>query len=189
MAATCPASVRGRRDKTVVLLGFALGARRHELAFLLLASVRFEDERGMVVTVVVSKTGPREVAVPYGENPDTCPVRAVKAWIADLETAGAADPGLPLFRSLHASGSILGGVTPETVGDWITAAGQRAGVAVRFTGHSVRSGLVTAARRAGKDAKAISATTGHRPNSSVLHGYMQTEDRWHEKDNALVGLL
>ena len=60
---------------------------------------------------------------------------------------------------------------------------------VRFTGHSVRSGLITEARRAGKDRKAISAVSGHVDGSPVLDGYIQVADRWSTQDNALKGVL
>ncbi|MFB7738242.1 site-specific integrase [Streptomyces sp. NPDC056112] len=181
----CDTDLFGLRDRAMVLLGFAIAARRAELAGLLLSNIR-EDPNGLLVDVRVSKTDPRTVPVPYGEREQTCPVRAWKAW---AEAAGIVDPDRHAFRRIHHTGAVQPqGLTPQRAGDIITAAGLRAGIEVLFTGHSVRSGMATEARRAGKDPKAIAQITGHKPNSSVLHGYMQIVDQWDEQDNALIGI-
>ncbi|MGW6569704.1 site-specific integrase [Streptomyces sp. NPDC054975] len=183
----CSDDIFGVRDRAMLLLGFAIAARRAELAGLRLRNITEDpDGNGLLVDVRVSKTDPRTVPVPYGENPQTCPVLAWHAWV---ERAQIADPDRHAFRSVHATGSVQPkGLTPQRVGDIITAAGARARIPVLFTGHSVRSGMATEARRAGKDPKAIAQITGHKPNSSVLHGYMQIVDRWDEEDNALIGI-
>ncbi|MFG2775947.1 tyrosine-type recombinase/integrase [Streptomyces sp. NPDC048350] len=188
IVAKCSDDIFGVRDRAMLLLGFALAARRAELAGLRLRNViRDADGHGLLVHVTVSKTSPRTVPVPYGQDPATCPVRAWETWV---EKAQLADPDRHAFRAIHASGSVQPkGITPQRVGDIITAAGARARIPVLFTGHSVRSGMATEARRAGKDRKAIAKVTGHKPNSAVLDGYMQIVDQWGEQDNALVGLL
>lgn len=181
----CGDDVFGVRDRAMLLLGFSIAARRAELAGLRLRNIT-ADPHGLLVNVLVSKTDPREVPVPYGANPATCPVRAWRAW-ADL--AGITDPDRHAFRRIHHTGAVQPqGLTPQRAGDIIAAAGARARIEVAFTGHSVRSGMATEARRAGKDPKAIAAITGHKPNSAVLHGYMQIVDRWDERDNALIGI-
>ena len=181
----CDTDIFGLRDRAMVLLGFAIAARRAELAGLLLRNIR-DDPHGLLVDVVVSKVDPRTVPVPYGLNEATCPVRAWKAW---QEKAQIIDPDRHAFRRIHHTGAVQPqGLTPQRAGDIITSTGLRAGLEVLFTGHSVRSGMATEARRAGKDPKAIAAITGHKPNSSVLHGYMQIIDQWDEDDNALIGI-
>ncbi len=183
----CSDDIFGVRDRAMLLLGFAIAARRAELAGLRLRNVVEDpDGNGLLVHVMVSKTDPRTVPVPYGQSPSTCPVRAWKAWV---ERAQLTDLDRHAFRAIHASGAVQPkGITPGRVGDIITAAGARARIPVLFTGHSVRSGMATEARRAKKDPKAIAQVTGHKPNSKVLHGYMQIVDRWDEKDNALIGI-
>ncbi|WP_392838622.1 site-specific integrase [Streptomyces sp. LN500] len=187
IVAKCSDDIFGTRDRAMVLLGFAIAARRAELAGLRLRNITDDpDGNGLLVEVRVSKTDPRTVPVPYGDHEQTCPVRAWKAWV---EGAGIADPDRHAFRRIHHTGAVQPqGLTPQRAGDVITAAGARARCKVLFTGHSVRSGMATEARRAGKDPKAIAAITGHKPNSSVLHGYMQIVDRWDEEDNALIGI-
>ncbi|MFD1278027.1 site-specific integrase [Streptomyces kaempferi] len=181
----CDTDIFGIRDRAMILLGFAIAARRAELAGLRLRNIR-DDDNGLLVDVRVSKTEPRTVAVPYGQNPETCPVRAWKAW---RDAAQIADPDRHAFRRIHHTGSVQPqGLTPQRAGDLITAAGLRAGFEELFTGHSVRSGMATEARRAGKDRKAIAAVTGHADGSKVLDGYMQIVDQWDEDDNALIGI-
>lgn len=182
----CGTDIFGVRDRAMLLLGFSIAARRAELAGLRLRNIR-DDDNGLLVHVAVSKTDPRTVPVPYGKNTDTCPVRAWKAW---QEEAQLLDPDRHAFRRIHHTGSVQPqGLTPQRAGDLITAAGLRAGYEDLFTGHSVRSGLATEARRKGKDRKAIAAITGHKEGSRILDGYMRIIDQWDEKDNALIGLM
>ncbi|MFG2532812.1 site-specific integrase [Streptomyces sp. NPDC048516] len=181
----CDGDIFGIRDRAMLLLGFSIAARRAELAGLRLRNIR-DDDNGLLVDVRVSKTEPRTVPVPFGTNPATCPVRAWKEWV---EAAQIAAPDRHAFRRIHHTGAVQPqGLTPQRAGDLITAAGLRAGVEALFTGHSVRSGFATEARRKGKDRKAIAAITGHKEGSKVLDGYMQIVDQWDEQDNALIGL-
>ncbi|QLJ06758.1 tyrosine-type recombinase/integrase (plasmid) [Streptomyces sp. NEAU-sy36] len=185
IVAKCDTDIFGLRDRAMLLLGFSIAARRAELAGLRLRNIR-PDDNGLLVHVAVSKTAPRTVPVPYGQNPETCPVRAWHAWV---DAARITDPDRHAFRRIHHTGKVQPqGLSPQRAGDIITAAGLRAGCEDLFTGHSVRSGLATEARRAGKDRKAIAAITGHKKGSKVLDGYMQIVDQWDEKDNALIGL-
>jgi site-specific recombinase XerD len=181
----CDTDIFGLRDRAMILLGFSIAARRAELAGLRLRNIR-DDDNGLLVDVRVSKTEPRTVAVPYGKNGDTCPVSAWNAW---RTAAQITDPDRHAFRRIHHTGSVQPqGLTPQRAGDLITAAGLRAGFEELFTGHSVRSGMATEARRAGKDRKAIAAVTGHADGSKVLDGYMQIVDQWDPDDNALIGI-
>lgn len=181
----CDTDIFGLRDRAMILLGFSIAARRAELAGLRLRNIR-DDDNGLLVDVRVSKTEPRTVAVPYGQHAATCPVLAWQAW---RDAAQIADPDRHAFRRIHHTGSVQPqGLTPQRAGDLITAAGLRAGFEELFTGHSVRSGMATEARRAGKDRKAIAAVTGHADGSKVLDGYMQIVDQWDENDNALIGI-
>jgi integrase len=55
-----------------------------------------------------------------------------------------------------------------------------AGVPIRLTGHSLRAGLATEARRARHDRKTISSITGHSPTSATLEGYFREIDEWRD---------
>ena len=86
MASHCPNTLRGRRDRAILLMGFAGAFRRSELAALTVDDLEKVDE-GIRVHVRRSKTdqeGAGEV-VPVIKGNGNCPVVAVKAW---LEAAG-----------------------------------------------------------------------------------------------------
>jgi hypothetical protein len=87
----------GTCDRALILLGFAGAFRRSELVSLVIEDYTFGKD-GLTVTLRRSKTDQdgagRKVGIPYGSNPETCPVRNVQAWIEQaLITTGA------LFRA------------------------------------------------------------------------------------------
>jgi integrase len=88
VGATAEGRIIGLLDRAILLLGFAGALRRSELVALDVADLAFTTE-GLVVTLRHSKTDQegegRKVGIPYGSNPVTCPVRAVRAW---LDAAG-----------------------------------------------------------------------------------------------------
>ena len=94
----------GRRDRALLLLGFAGGFRRSELAALDVEDVLPTDD-GLVVKLRRSKTDPegkgRDVGIPYGSTPSTCPVRALTAW----KTAAGISEGA-LFRGVDRHGRV-----------------------------------------------------------------------------------
>lgn len=195
--AACPDSLTGLRDRALLLLAFSIAGRRSEVAGLRARDI-VEDSNGLVVTVRVSKTKEREVAVPYGGNPVTCPVRAWRSW----RDAAGLDGDSPAFLRIDRHGRVLGGLSGAAAGAVITRAHERVQVAdrkaaekrgeeftgKRMTGHSARAGLATTARQKGKSLEAISATTGHAAGSRSLAEYIRRVDRWAEDENALVGI-
>lgn len=100
--ATCRERTIDVRDRALVLVGFAGALRRSEFVGLDIGDVRFEAE-GVVLRLRRSKTNQEgaleEVAVLYGSDPRTCPVRALQAWLA---TSGLGTG--PLFRSVDRRG-------------------------------------------------------------------------------------
>jgi integrase len=177
----------GQRDRLVFALGFAVAGRRDELAHLVVGDLT-EVAEGLVVNIRVSKTDPREVPVAYGADPLTCPVRAWRSWRQTAGLVPVVDGTEPVIRQVHRYGAVRGSLSAHGVGEIVKRGADRAELEVPFTGHSLRAGLVTAARKAGKDAKAISDVTGHRPNSKVLYGYMRDVDRWDPVNNATMGI-
>lgn len=178
----CPDTLTGLRDRALLLVAFSIAGRRSEVAGLTVRDV-VEVPEGLVIAVHVSKTGVREVAVSYGVNLATCPVRTWKAW---REAAGL-DADSPAFRRIDRHGNVLGALSGAACGEIITRAAERAGIA-GMTGHSPRAGLATSARQAGKSREAISAATGHAPGSRVLDLYLRSVDRWSDGENATMGI-
>src|SRR5713226_6552129 len=88
----------GLRDRALILLGFAGAFRRSELVGLDVEDCAFGKD-GLTITLRRSKTDQqgagRKIGIPYGSNPETCPVRTIQSWI---EQSGVTSG--PLFRSI-----------------------------------------------------------------------------------------
>ena len=156
MTATLPDGLRGVRDRAMLLVGFAGAFRRSELVGLDVADLAFDAE-GLTVTLRRSKTDQegagRKVGVPYGSDPATCPVRALRAW---LEATGIEVGALFVGVNRHGrlTGKRLAGVD---VARLVKRCAEAAGLdPARFSGHSLRAGLATAAAKAGKSRSARS---------------------------------
>jgi len=195
-----PDKLTGRRDRAVIVVGFALGARRSEIAGLNITDLA-EHPDGVQVTIRRSKTDKnsqgRKVALPYGSHPATCPVRALRDWTELLAQHGRTDG--PLFvrvdrhgRLGHVAtgrGSADGRITGETVAAIVRQAAHEAGLDAgqAFTGHSLRRGFATAAYSApDADVLRIARHGGWKDGSATLLGYIEEVDRW--KRNPLVGI-
>jgi integrase len=109
--------LRGLRDRALLLFGWAAALRRSELAALRVDDVHFEPE-GAVLTIRRSKTDQdaagETVAVPFGEEEATCPVRALRAWL-DVRGAEAA-AGAVVFGRIDRHGNIGASLTPMAMG-------------------------------------------------------------------------
>jgi integrase len=161
MLAVLGEGLRAARDKAVLLLGFATGCRRSEIVALDVADLAFSAQ-GVTVLLRRSKTDQeghgRRVAVPFGRVPDTCPVRAVRAWLG----AAAVAEG-PVFRAVDRTGRVsVARLTAQVVRLIVLRVARTAGLDVANLGaHSLRSGLVTSAVIGGASELAIMRQTGH----------------------------
>jgi len=185
---------RGRRDRAVLLLGFALGARRSTLARLNVGEIRAVDAHELAVWLRRSKTDKeadgKSVQVLSGSDPATCPVRAWAAWRADLDDAGLADDAqAPAFvrfdrrgrlatdpGALRDGGSADGRISGEAVGIIVDRAAKAAGLPPEavWTAHGLRRGYATAAHEAGADLLAIGRHgEGWTDGSTSLLGYIE----------------
>ncbi len=102
-----PSGLAGVRDRALLLAGYAGALRRSELAALDIKDVTWVDE-GAVLTLRRSKTDQqgqgRQVAIPRGAHAQTCPVKALRAWI---EAAGLREGAL--FRPVDRHGKLRAG--------------------------------------------------------------------------------
>jgi integrase len=177
----------GLRDRALLLLGFAGAFRRSEVVSLDVADVQFRRE-GLVVTLRRSKTdqeGEGTVkGIPAGRRPETCPVKALKAWLA----AAAIEEG-PLFRPIDRHGNIK----PQRLADYHVARlvkrlAEAAGLdPAAYSGHSLRAGLATAAAQAGADERAIMKQTGHR-SERMVRRYIRDGQLFRDNAAGDVGL-
>lgn len=153
-------TLAGKRDRALLLLGFAAALRRSELVALDVADLERTPE-GLIVHIRRSKTDQEgeghQVAVPRGSR--LKPIEAVEAWIAAAQLTDGA-----LFRPIAKGGRLCAGrLTPDSVARivkrWARAA--RLDPAL-FAGHSLRAGFVTSALATGADVLKIMDTTRHR---------------------------
>lgn len=187
MISRMPGSLLGVRDRALLLIGFTGGFRRSELTGLDRDSVELTRE-GLVVTLRRSKTDQdgigRKVGIPYGSNPETCPVRAFSAW---LEASGIADG--PLFRPITRHGRMSADrLSAYAVALVVKRCAKAVGLeASEFAGHSLRSGLATSAAMAGASERAIMNQTGHRSLTTVRR-YIREGSLFRENAAAVLGL-
>lgn len=157
---------KGIRDRALLLLGFAAALRRSELVALDVLDLEFVRE-GLIVHLRRSKTDQegagRKIAVPYGRT-CACPVKAVQAWLDHAQIADGA-----VYRSISkgkviAAYRLTGAAVALILKDYARKVGLPAS---KFSGHSLRSGLVTSAAQIGVSRYKIQQQTGHRSEAMV----------------------
>jgi len=186
VAALPPEALKAVRDRALLLLGFGGAFRRSELVALDVADLTIDLSRGIVVRVRRSKTDQlgegAEVAIPYGSQPQVCPVRALEAWRAASGVSEGA-----LFRSVDRHGRVGDRLDGRDVARTLKEVAARAGLAPALvSGHSLRAGLATSAALAGRSDRAIMAQ-GRWKSRTMVDRYVRTADAW--RDNAAAGLL
>ena len=99
IVATCDRSKRGRRDRALLLIGFAGALRRSELVALQVEDVALVAN-GLRIRILRGKTDRAgegaEIGLPRGKHVETCPERAFKDW-QDVAKRSAG----PLFRRIR----------------------------------------------------------------------------------------
>ena len=188
-------ALRARRDKAMLLVGFAAALRRSELAVVRAEHLSYTPE-GLRLLIPRSKSDQegagQVVGVAYGDRAGTCPVRAVRSWLGAASRA-LADQGRPsplsgpVFRSIDRWGR-LGhrALTGRSVADVVKRHAAAAGLDPSlYAGHSLRAGFATTAARAGKPDRAIQKQTRHK-SAAMLAEYVR-EGRLFD-DNASEGI-
>jgi integrase len=187
-------SLRGLRDRAMLLVGFAGGLRRSEVVGLDVGPEQTEDgsgwieilKDGMVVTLR-GKTGWREVEIGRGSSDATCPVVALQTWLK-LARIGHG----PLFRRVREGGKDVGPdrLTDKQVARLVKlAAGVRADLPEgdrkgKFAGHSLRAGLASSAE---VDERYVQKQLGH-ATAEQTRGYQRRRDRFRVNLTKAAGL-
>ncbi|WP_244204182.1 tyrosine-type recombinase/integrase [Streptomyces africanus] len=184
----CPDTLAGARDKALILTGFHYAARAQDPAGLLAQDVTLHP-RGLIVSILTGKTkhSVRDAKILYQKDPEVCPVEAWKAYRERLATEADpkwSAPDAPAFIGIHRSGTVTGGMGPDSVTRAIKRISVRAGVKLAWTGHSLRIGHATTARQKGRDAVVIADQGGWARHSRSMNGYFQIEDGWDDNSTA-----
>ncbi len=177
-------TLKGTRDRALLLVGFAGGLRCSELAAIRVEHLN-SHPAGVTVHLPRSKTDQegqgRDVELPLGIQPDDtpldeliCPVRALRQWMGEAGiTAG------PVFRRVSWAQTVGGALNSASVRWILKQALRRAGVdenSVREYGaHSLRAGFVTVAYKNGARTKEIAQQTGHK-SIVMVHKYIRDEE-------------
>ncbi len=190
-------TLRGTRDRAMLLIGYAGGLRRSEIVGLDLKADQTEDgrgwieilDKGMLVTLR-GKTGWREVEIGRGSSDATCPVATVETWIKFAKLVHG-----PLFRRVTGQGKSVGSERlndkeiARLVKRTAMAAGIRGDLAeierqFKFSGHSLRAGLASSAE---VDERYVQKQLGH-ASAEMTRRYQRRRDRFKVNLTKAAGL-
>jgi integrase len=159
------------RDRALLLIGFAGGLRRSELAAIDVIDLERVRE-GIILTIRRSKTDQdgvgRKIGIPFGRTIH-CPVRALENWLSAARIEHGA-----IFRPVDRHGRVsVGRLSGEAVSlilrhRMAAAAFDPSG----YSGHSLRAGFATSATRAGVSTFKIRQQTGH-ASDAMLSRYVR----------------
>jgi integrase len=197
MLDTLPHDLRGLRDRSILLLGFAGGLRRSEIVGLDHGRDDTPDSRGWVempedglLVTLRGKTGWREVEIGRGAAEQTCPVHALGRWLHFARI----DFG-PLFVAVSRDGlkatadrlsdRHVARLVKQTVRD----AGLRPDLPeaeriALFSGHSLRAGLASSAE---VDERHVQKQLGH-ASAEMTRRYQRRRDRFRINLTRAAGL-
>jgi integrase len=190
-------SLRGLRDRAMLLIGFAGGLRRSEIVGLDCGRDQTEDgsgwievlDKGLLVTLR-GKTGWREVEIGRGSSDTTCPVAALATWLKFARIAHG-----PLFRRVTGQGKKVGAerLNGQEVARLVKRTALAAGVrgdltegerARKFAGHSLRAGLASSAE---VDERYVQKQLGH-ASAEMTRKYQRRRDRFRVNLTKAAGL-
>ncbi|SFP08079.1 Site-specific recombinase XerD [Cohaesibacter marisflavi] len=192
-----PGSLRGMRDRAMLLIGFAGGLRRSEIVALDLGRDQTEDGNGWIeilkdglLVTLRGKTGWREVEIGKGSSSASCPVDAVQQWIKFGKIAHG-----PLFRRVTGKGKRVGPdrLNAQEVSRLVKRTAARAGIRgdlsekereKLFAGHSLRAGLASSAE---VDERYVQKQLGH-ASAEMTRRYQRRRDRFRVNLTKAAGL-
>jgi site-specific recombinase XerD len=179
-----PDTMRGIRDRALLLFAFASACRRSELSMMLVSDL-LEVPEGFRVTIRKSKGDQegegQEIAVVRGRK--ACPVAALKNWLAAAPITDG-----PVFRRMRRGGVVLeDGLRPQGIAQVVKHYAAKAGYdPADFSGHSLRSGFLTSAAARGVSVFKLIEISRHK-SVETLRGYIRRVEMF--EDHAAEGLL
>jgi integrase len=177
MLATCDDSLKGKRDKALLLFAWASGGRRR--SEVTQADMQFLKTMGpneYIYYLFYSKTNQSGVDKPENAKPIVGKAgKALNDWLTSSQiTTGA------IFRRIRKGGHLGTALSPAAVRDIVLERSQMAGLSGNFSAHSLRSGFVTEAGKQNIPLGETMAMTGHQSTATVL-GYFRAEQNIQSK--------
>ncbi len=187
MIATLPYDLRGLRDRSILLLGYAGGLRRSEIVALDHGKDDTPECGGWVevmgegaLLTLHGKTGWREVEIGRGSSDQTCPVHALEQWLHFAKI----DFG-PIFTRTTRDGKRSTGArlsdkhVARLIKQTVLTAGLRSDLPeaerlALFSGHSLRAGLASSAQ---VDERYVQKHLGH-ASVEMTRRYQRNRDRF-----------
>jgi integrase len=187
ISAGLPDKLAASRDRALLLIGFAGAFRRSELVALKIEDVTFVDN-GLEIWLRRSKTDQdakgQKKGIPFGSDPATCPVRALRAWLAESHLKMGS-----IFRPIDKYGNVrMGTLSDRSVARIVKQRAAEIGLPSELmSGHSLRSGLATAAAQANKSANDIMRQTGHK-SLNMVQKYIREATLFNNNAASGIGL-
>ena len=168
---TCDESLRGLRDRALLLFAWASGGRRRsEVSGADMRFLRTVNADEFIYTLAQSKTNQSGTDAPENQKPVTGrAAQALKAWLNAAQIIEG-----PIFRRIRKGGHLGEPLTPAAVRNIVKQRCALAGVEGDFSAHSLRSGFVTEAGRQNVPLPDTMALTGHHSVNTVL-GYYRAD--------------
>jgi integrase len=197
MCATLPNTLRGYRDRAILLVGFAGGLRRSEITGLDCGPEQTPESGGWIevlnegaLLTIRGKTGWRQVEIGRGSKESSCPVHALELWLKLARVSHG-----PVFRRVREKNTGVGAerLDDKHVARLVQSAALKAGVRsdlpeaqrkALFAGHSLRAGLASSAE---VDEAHVQRQLGH-ASVDMTRRYQRRKERFRVNLTKAAGL-
>lgn len=164
MLDTCDDSLRGTRDRALLLFAWASGGRRRsEVAA---ARVEYLKRVGDSFLYTLDRSKTNQAGADRPENDKPIQGQAAAALAEWLKQSGVVEGAL--FRRIRKGDRLGEGLSDSAVRDIVKRRAAMAGLDEEFSAHSLRSGFVTEASSQGVSLGDIMSMTGHSSVTTVL---------------------
>ncbi|MFG2328233.1 tyrosine-type recombinase/integrase [Streptomyces sp. NPDC048604] len=180
-------SLSGRRDASILALGYGLMGRRSELAACTIDQVTVSED-WVTVFIPMSKTDTNaqgeDVDIPRAVAPDIDAGAVVGSYLAGLAEHGVTDG--PLLRRIDMWGNVGDGMSGESVNVIVKKLAKAANLtdAERTTAHGLRAGGPTDAAERGVPVPFIAEHGRWSKNSTQVLSYVRPADK--RRNNPLL---
>lgn len=183
LLATCDDSLRGKRDRALLLFAWASGGRRRsEVTSATVENLRAEGQ-SFVYRLAHSKSNQEGKDDGLNDKPISGKAaRALRNWLAAAKVKDG-----PIFRSISKTGKVLSDpLHPESVRKIVQRRSKLAGLPGQFSAHSLRAGYVTEAGNQEVSPMKAMLLSGHKRMETFL-GYYRAGDVLKNEAGKLMG--